>query len=585
MKKAISMLIAATLFITGCSDGNAQSEEVSAVFSDVNGDGAIDNLDAVMVLRSDAGINPLTAEQAARADVNGDGVADNLDASFLIRYDAGLYPNASAPSESAVAEVPEGAVDYVLGLKSFAPTSGFYAADGADIASGDEALKARAAALFANGGKAITLETDEAFSPEGVPASVIDQAYKIEVGDSIKITARTDRALYYGAMTVSRYFKLQGGMKCGVYTDWPDLAERCLHLDIARKYFTKDWIIDMIRSAATFGINAVELHFSESEGFRIQCDTDPSIMSDEYLTKDEVREIMASAAELYVEIIPAFDSPGHLMQILSAHPEYSLTDVDGYNSPKTLDITNPEAVNYMKSLLDEYAELFADCEKFSIGGDESFGWSNVPRMQFSAWQILEDYAKATYGEKANAHDAYVGYVNDIADYMEAKGFKVRAWNDGLMRTAGQAAVNVPSKDIEVLYWTNNGTLKATLVDDYLQNGYKVINVNENYMYYVLKDGYDEPSAERIYNEWNGGVFTGADKEHGINYVSDLSKLEGVLESAYFCIWCDKQETQTPEQVREGSRIALRAMAVKAWNSSPHVDYYSFIDQQKAIGGK
>lgn len=472
--------------------------------------------------------------------------------------------------------------DYMLGLKSFTAAEGVYTANGFTVECESEELKKRASALFDKGGRTLTLVIDESFKPENAPDGVLDQAYKIEVGDGVKVTARADIGLYYGAMTVSRYIKAQGGMSYGVYIDWPDVAERCLHLDIARKYFEKDWIIEMIRSVAAFNINAVELHFSENEGFRIQCDTDPAIVSDQYLTKDEVREIIAAAKELYVEIIPAFDSPGHLMQILTEHPEYSLTDTDGYNSPKTLDITNPDAVAYIKSLLDEYAQLFKDCEKFSIGGDESFGWSNVKRMQFSAWQVLKDHAIETYGPYANAHDSYVGYINDIAEYMTAKGFKVRAWNDGLMRTSGQAAVNAPDKNIDVLYWTNNGTLRATSVDEYIEGGYSLINVNEPYMYYVLKEGYDQPVAKDIYNEWHSGVFTGGNPKTGENYFETPYELGDALKGAYFCIWCDKPEVQTADRVMTESKLALRAMAVKAWNYDPQVDYYTFVDQQKLI---
>ncbi len=482
--------------------------------------------------------------------------------------------------ESFEANVSE---EYLLGMKSFTATEGEYTAPGFTVLCDNEELKDRAQKLFSKSNRELSLSIDSGFTPEGAPEAVLDQAYKIEVGDSVKVTARGELGLYYGAQTVSHYLKLQGGMYCGTYVDWPDVAERTLHLDVARKYFTKDWIMDLIEDISAFKMNALELHFSENEGFRIQCDTDPAIMSDEYLTKDEVREIIAYAEELYVEIIPSFDSPGHVKQILKAHPEYMLIDVDGYASEKTLDITNPEAVAYIKSLLDEYAELFKDCKQFNIGGDESFGWSDVRRMQFSAWQILEDYAKATYGSDANAHDAFVGYINDIAAHMKAKGFKVRAWNDGLIRNLDQAEVNKASTDIGVCYWTNNGTLSATVVTPYINGGYDVYNVNEAFMYYVLKAGFKQPNAREIYNKWHSGYFTGgSDKGTNPNKYETPYEVGEQLKGAYFCIWCDHPDAQTEDQVKSGSRSALRAMAVKAWNYAPKVDYNSFLSQAKKV---
>ncbi len=55
---------------------------------DVNGDGALDNIDAALILKYDAGIEDLA--DAEYADINGDGEANNLDAAIILRYDAGM---------------------------------------------------------------------------------------------------------------------------------------------------------------------------------------------------------------------------------------------------------------------------------------------------------------------------------------------------------------------------------------------------------------------------------------------------------------------------------------------------------------
>lgn len=467
--------------------------------------------------------------------------------------------------------------EYMLGMKRFEKSEGTLTVRGVAITCESDTLKTRVSRLFEEGDTTLKLVLDRSFSINGVKGELLAQAYRIEVDGEITVTAASEVGLYYGALTVSQYAAVQDCIPKGVYTDWPDVKERCLHLDIARKYYEKDFIIDAIKHAATFKMNAVELHFSENEGFRIECETDPAIMSEEYLTKNEVREIIAAAKELYVDIIPSFDSPGHLLKVLKVHPEYSLTDIDGYNSPKTLDITNPEAVAYIKSLLDEYGELFSDCRHFNIGGDESFGWSDVSRMQFSAWKVLENYAKATYGEAANAHDAFVGYINDIAAHMKAKGFTVRAWNDGLIRTMEQAAVVEPDKELGVCFWTNSSTLRAADVSYFLNGGYTVYNVNETYMYYVLKEDFDQPKATEIYKEWNAAIFNG--KKPGS---ATPDSVDGDLAGAYFCIWCDRPDTQTPEEVKAGAYRPMAAMAVKSWNSNPQVIYANFAAQYNLL---
>ncbi|MCI6075950.1 MAG: leucine-rich repeat protein [Catenibacterium mitsuokai] len=57
---------------------------------DVNGDGKVNVLDAVMVLRHDANIIKLNDSQLKAADVNEDGKVDVLDAVMILRYEAGI---------------------------------------------------------------------------------------------------------------------------------------------------------------------------------------------------------------------------------------------------------------------------------------------------------------------------------------------------------------------------------------------------------------------------------------------------------------------------------------------------------------
>lgn len=66
------------------------STNIELLLGDVNLDGSIDNLDAVTVLRYDAGAISLGDKQKKAGDTNGDGTVDNLDATLILKYDAGL---------------------------------------------------------------------------------------------------------------------------------------------------------------------------------------------------------------------------------------------------------------------------------------------------------------------------------------------------------------------------------------------------------------------------------------------------------------------------------------------------------------
>ena len=83
----------------------------------------------------------------------------------------------------------------------------------------------------------------------------------------------------------------------GTVIDYPDVELRSMHLDIARKPFSKEWIIRQIKDLSWQKYNAVQLHFSENEGFRIQSDTLDAIEGfkykyDDVLSKQDILDIV-----------------------------------------------------------------------------------------------------------------------------------------------------------------------------------------------------------------------------------------------------------------------------------------------------
>lgn len=97
------------------------------VLGNVNGDDAVDNLDALSILKYDAALEEFTQSQLTAADVNADNYVDNLDALSVLLYDAGIIDSFpaedttvsydSSEDESKI-EYPEGA--YVISTYSSA---------------------------------------------------------------------------------------------------------------------------------------------------------------------------------------------------------------------------------------------------------------------------------------------------------------------------------------------------------------------------------------------------------------------------------------------------------------------------------
>lgn len=327
--------------------------------------------------------------------------------------------------------------------------------------------------------------------------------------------------------------------------------QRILMIDMARKYFSKDILLQFIDSMALAQFNYLQLHFSENEGFRIESEVAPEIVSEEYLTKNEIREIILYAQQAGIEIIPDFDSPGHLEQILRTHPEWQLQkkQADGTleRDPAALNICDSEAVAFILSIYHEYAELFTDSTYFHIGGDEFVDFD-----QIEVYPELRAYAKTHYGPEAEGIDTFVAYVNQVIEKINQWGFVPRIWNDGFFRLNRSEQVKL-TKNVEITYWTKWNQNMAP-VTTFLEKGYPVINFNDNYFYYVLGEnaGYSYPTYEKILNDWTPEMYP----------QQQVVQLTPQLPGVALAIWCDRPAAQSTAAVWENMTYLLFATMQK-----------------------
>lgn len=100
MKKVISILLAIIMafscVVVACAEDEISWEEIKmgGKRGDVNADGNISAVDALMVLKYVAGTQELTAKQMLRANMNKDasGNVSAIDARWILQVAAGLTP-------------------------------------------------------------------------------------------------------------------------------------------------------------------------------------------------------------------------------------------------------------------------------------------------------------------------------------------------------------------------------------------------------------------------------------------------------------------------------------------------------------
>lgn len=68
-----------------------------------------------------------------------------------------------------------------------------------------------------------------------------NEAYKIVIKEGIvKVTGKSERAILYALRSIQNLSKTIGELPEGVIEDYPNVAERRIHLDMGRKYFSKE---------------------------------------------------------------------------------------------------------------------------------------------------------------------------------------------------------------------------------------------------------------------------------------------------------------------------------------------------------
>ncbi|MFF4112338.1 glycoside hydrolase family 20 protein [Streptomyces sp. NPDC001714] len=389
------------------------------------------------------------------------------------------------------------------------------------------------------------------------------ESYTMTVrGGSVRISGPGDAGVFYGTRTLKQEVHGGGTAPEGVVRDQPAKPQRGFMLDIARKPFTAGWIESRIRELGDLKFNQLGLHFSDDQGFRIESDTHPEIVSRDHLTKAQVKEIVALASARHIQVVPEIDSPGHLGAVLAAHPELQLRNAQGVATRGAIDISKDASAKLVDDLLDEYAGLFPG-SYWNLGGDE-YQALTVANPQASYPQLAAA-ARQKYGSGATVADLTTGWLDARADTVRAHDRTLRAWNDGFFRGTSVQ----PADDLQVAYWTGK-EIGARQPVEYLRAGRKVLNYNDEYLYYVLGEPntFVYPTGQRIYEQWIPRMLRGT--------TAVAARYEPQVLGGSFAVWCDLAGSQTQDQVAAGIRMPLRATVQKLWDpGNPTMSWADF----------
>ncbi|WP_020132416.1 beta-N-acetylhexosaminidase [Streptomyces sp. 303MFCol5.2] len=297
------------------------------------------------------------------------------------------------------------------------------------------------------------------------------EAYKLSVLATwgIEIRGGSPAGVFWGAQTLRqllgrhafRRAPVRPGISYGVphqiIEDAPRFRWRGLMLDVARHFMPKDGVLRYLDLMAAHKLNVFHFHLTDDQGWRIEIGRYPRLTEvgswrartkfghrasplwDErphggFYTQDDIREIVAYAAERHITVVPEIDLPGHSQAAIAAYPKLGNTDVvtasaeevaalpvwDTWGiSPHVLAPTD-NTLRFYEGVFEELLELFPS-EFIHVGGDECLKdeWRQSPAAQ------------ARIGELGLADEDQLQswFIRHFDTWLSARGRRLIGWDE------------------------------------------------------------------------------------------------------------------------------------------------------------
>ncbi|AQT67319.1 Beta-hexosaminidase [Anaerohalosphaera lusitana] len=414
-----------------------------------------------------------------------------------------------------------------------------------------------------------------------------EEAYRLTVDtDSVAIRANHTRGLYYGLQTLRQLLPVEIYSDTKVAAvDWkipavriedePRFQWRGMMLDCSRQFFPAEFVKDYIDWLAVHKINLFHWHLTDDDGWRIEIKQYPKLTElgawrgeDEVLppsrgsgaeryggfyTHEQIREIVAYAAERNIRIMPEIDVPGHGRAATASYPEILCEGVGDTKSVQGISKNvwcagREENFEMLDAIIAETAELFP-FEYIHIGGDEvnQKAWANCSRCK----KLMQQKGFQNTAQIQNY------FIKRMEKIVRNHGKNMIGWNEILH--GGKL-----EQDTAIMSWigTGPGIHAAKL-------GHPVIMAPGPYMYFDMK----QAPGER--GHWWAGIVT-TEKSYSFDpFDFDLpeDKVKNIF-GVQACLWSEYLN-EPPHYAEHQSYPRICALSEVGWTPQKLREYEDF----------
>ncbi len=404
-----------------------------------------------------------------------------------------------------------------------------------------------------------------------------DEAYDVDIDEGITILGKSKIGIFWGTRTLFQLIENhKNEIPKGLIIDFPDYPSRGFMIDVARKFFSIDFLKHYIKFMSYYKMNELHIHLNDNgfkkyfendwaktyAAFRLESTTYPELTAkDGHYTKEEFRDLQLLGQKYGVNVIPEIDIPAHSLaftrynlELQASHP-YGADHLDILNDEKL-----PMIYNFFDCLFDEYLD---GNNPVFIGKDVHIGTDEFVK-EGDIYNVDNKQAKR-----------FREFTQHYIDYIFQKGKRPRLWGglrwlkdnpETQVIAKGGAIMNAWSKD-----WVNP--------NDITKKGFKIISSPDNWLYIVPKAGYyrDFLDIKDLYKNYT---------PRKVNKSEYLEEKSPSLLGASFAVWNDVVGNGISQlDVHYRVLPAMKVMATKTWNTQPKRNWedYEKLSKQTSEG--
>ncbi|GLT18455.1 beta-N-acetylhexosaminidase [Vibrio zhanjiangensis] len=415
-----------------------------------------------------------------------------------------------------------------------------------------------------------------------------DEHYKLVVDSGgIQLEANSPSGFVHASATLLQLIKDSHGIfavpRVKIF-DCPRFSYRGLMLDCARHFHSINVIKRLINQLAYYKFNYFHWHLTDDEGWRLEIDAFPQLtqigakrgpdsqlepqlshltsIHEGYYTKQEVRDVIAYAAERSITVIPEIDIPGHCRAAIKSLPHllHDSEDSSAYLSiqnyrDNTLSPSLDGTYVFIDKVLEEVALLFPS-PWIHIGGDE------VPNG------VWKDSQACRHLMLENHYKSISELQGHILSYAENKlkmlGKRMLGWEE--VRQG-----NKVSNDTVVFSWVNENAALASA-----EQGFDVVlqPAQTTYFDLVQSSNPDEPGSN-----W-AGILT-LEKTYHYQPIAQIPQYSPTFQRIWgiqCALWCEHIDDQAKIDYMLFPR--LTALAEVCWTSEQQRNWPNYLARLK-----